>query len=153
MRPYPSQQGGESDQGWLDLAQMATVEVTSEDARFPIESVFASTGGPGWRASRPGEQQIRIIFDQPLKLHRMQLRFDEANSERTQEFVLRWSSAAGRAATEIVRQQWNFSPAGSTREIEHYIVDLDAVSVLELVIEPDLRGPGAVATLSSWCLG
>ena len=129
------------------------MEVTSEDASFPIESVFGSKDGPGWRASQPGEQQIRIIFDQPVSLHRMQLRFDEANSERTQEFVLRWSSATGGSATEIVRQQWNFSPAGSTTEIEHYVVDLDAVSVLELAIDPDLRGLGAVATLASWRLG
>jgi hypothetical protein len=129
------------------------VEVTSEDVNFPIESVFGSKDGPGWRASRPGEQQIRIIFDQPVTLHRTHLRFDEANAERTQEFVLRWCSATGGAATEIVRQQWNFSPAGSTTEIENYIVDLDAVSVLELVIYPDLRRRGAVATLSSWRLG
>ena len=33
----------------------------------------------------------------------------------------------GGSATEIVRQQWNFSPTGSTMEIEHYVVDLDAV--------------------------
>ena len=148
-----TQAGAESDQGWLDLEQIATVEVTSEDASFPIESVFGSTGGPGWRASRPGEQQIRILFDQPVTLHRTQLRFDEANCERTQEFVLRWSSAIGGAPTEIVRQQWNFSPAGSTTEIENYILDLDGVSLLELVIDPDLRGREEVATLSSWRLG
>ena len=40
-----------------------------------------------------------------------------------------------------MRQQWNFSPTGSTTEIEHYVVDLDAVSVLELAIRPDLRRP------------
>ena len=151
---YPTRRpGGESDQGWLDLEQIATVEVTSEDAAFPIESVFGSKNGPGWRASEPGEQQIRIIFDKPVSLHRMQLRFDEANAERTQEFVLRWSSASGGAATEIVRQQWNFSPSGSMTEIEDCVVDLDAVSVLELAIVPDLRGRGAVATLATWRLG
>ena len=41
--------------GWLDLAQIATVEVTSEDPRFPIESVFTN-GGPGWRAAQTGDQ-------------------------------------------------------------------------------------------------
>ena len=51
---------------------------------------------------------------------------------------------------EIVRQQWNFSPAGSTTEIEQYAVDLDAVSVLELSIQPDLSRREAVATLASW---
>ena len=51
---------------------------------------------------------------------------------------------------EIVRQQWNFSPPGSTTEIEDYAVSLDAASVLELAIVPDLRRREAVATLASW---
>jgi hypothetical protein len=33
--------------------------------------------------------------------------------------------------------------------MEHYVVDLDAVSVLELAIRPDLRRPEAVASLAS----
>jgi uncharacterized protein (DUF736 family) len=144
----PTQASRESDQGWLDLEQIATVEVTSEDPSFPIESAFIPNCGPGWRASRKGEQQIRIIFDEPISLHRIQLRFHEAESERTQEFAVRWSSAAGGPEKEIVRQQWNFSPAGSTTEIEDYAVDLDGVSVLELAIQPDMGGRDAVATLA-----
>jgi hypothetical protein len=62
-----------SDVGWLDLAEIATVEVTSEDPRFPIESAFAASG-PGWRASKIGEQQIRLIFDEPASVRRIQLR-------------------------------------------------------------------------------
>src|SRR6516225_1320816 len=92
---HHDQRGGESDSEWLDLEQIATVEVTSEDASFPIEYAFGSRHGPGWRASRGGEQQIRIIFDEPVTLHRIELRFHEAEFERTQEFVLRWSSASG----------------------------------------------------------
>lgn len=144
---------GASDRGWLDLDQIATVEVTSEDPSFPVECAFGSKDGPGWRASQGGEQEIRIIFDEPVSLRRIHLRFEEAESERTQEFTLRWSPAAGGSATEIVRQQWNFSPAGSTTEIEHYVVDLDAVSVLELAIRPDLNRQEAVATLASWRVG
>jgi len=41
-----------SNGGWLPLEQIATVEVTSEDPRFPVESVFASNTGTGWRALR-----------------------------------------------------------------------------------------------------
>jgi hypothetical protein len=63
VESHHAQRGGESDQGWLDLEQIATVEVTSEDPSFPIEYAFGSKDGPGWRASRAGEQQIRIIFD------------------------------------------------------------------------------------------
>jgi hypothetical protein len=79
-----------------------------------------------------------------VSIHWIELRFHEADYERTQEFILRWSSESGGSATEIVRQQWNFSPTGSTTEIEHYAADLDAVSVLELAIRPDLSRPEAV---------
>src|SRR5437763_13688386 len=113
---------GASDQGWLNLEQIATVEVTSEDPRFPIEYALGSNDGPGWRASQGGQQQIRIIFDKPVSVHRIELRFHEADRERTQEFTLHWSSESGGSATEIVRQQWNFSPTGSPTEIEHYVV-------------------------------
>jgi hypothetical protein len=93
------------------------------------------------------------LFDEPVSLHRIQLRFHEVAFERTQEFTLRWSPAKGGSTREIVRQQWNFSPTGSTTEIEDYVVDLDTVSVLELAIHPDLSQRDAVATLASWRLG
>ncbi|HYZ86643.1 MAG TPA: hypothetical protein VE621_19670 [Bryobacteraceae bacterium] len=151
--PHHARQAGHSDKGWLDLEKIATVEVTSEDPNFPIEHAFGANEGAGWRASQGGEQQIRIIFDNPVAVHRMELRFQEAYCERTQEFILRWWSASGGPATEIVRQQWNFNPATSRTEIEDYVVDLDAVSVLELAIRPDLHRPEAVATLASWRVG
>ena len=56
----------------------------------------------------------------------------------------------GGHSQEIVRQQWNFSPAGSTSEVEEYQTDLDGVAVLELAIQPDLEGGGARATLAEW---
>ena len=108
-----------------------------------------SEEGPGWRAAEKGEQQIRIIFDEPVSLRRIQLRFREPHSERLQEFVVRWSPATGGQPREIVRQQWNFSPTGSTAEIEDYMVELAAVSALELTIQPDLSRHEAAATLAS----
>jgi hypothetical protein len=141
----------ESNGGWRDLSQIATVEVTSEDPRFPIESVFAS-GGPGWRAHESGEQQIRLIFDEPISVHRIQLRFDEPAVERTQEFTLRWSFQQGRPSKEIVRQQWNFSAQGSTTEIEDYTVDLEGLCVLELVIRPDIGRRAVIARLGAFLL-
>jgi hypothetical protein len=135
---------------WMDLAEIATVEVTSEDPDFPIESVFSANGGPGWRASQKGEQKIRLIFDQALKVHRIQLHFLEPSRDRLQEFTVRWLAADGGQPKEIVRQQWNFSPAGSTSELEDYEVNLDGVSALELVIRPDLTHNDALATLAAW---
>jgi hypothetical protein len=138
---------------WLDLEQIATVEVTSEDPHFPVEAVFESDSRIGWRASKGGEQQLRIIFDEPTTLHRMQLHFVEPEVERTQEFIIRWSSAQGGPAQDVVRQQWTFSPAGSTSEVEHYDVNLERVSVLELSIRPDLTNGTGRATLVSWRVG
>ena len=138
---------------WLDLGQIAAVEVTSEDPHFPVETVFESDSGIGWRASQDGEQQLRIIFDEPTTLHRMQLHFVEPEVERTQEFILRWSSAQGGPARDVVRQQWTFSTSGSTSEVEHYDVNLEHVSVLELSIRPDLNNGTGRATLVSWRVG
>ena len=69
--------------------------------------------------------------------------------ERTQEFTLRWSQAGG-PFREIVRQQWNFSPQGSSSEVEDYQVQLENVSVLELTLKPDLTPGTAYATLAAW---
>jgi hypothetical protein len=140
---------GKSDAAWLHLSEIATVEVTSEQDNFPIETVFTGSGSPGWRAGRAGAQRIRVVFDNPAALRRIRLHFHEPGEERTQEFTLSWCPAAG-GCREIVRQQWNFSPAGSTTEIEDYAVNLEGVSALELAIDPDISGYGRVATLESW---
>ena len=138
-----------SEQQWLELEQIAQVEVTSEDPNFPIESALAAREGPGWRAAEPGKQIIRILLDNPRPLRRIRLEFSEPEIERTQEFTLRWSQAGG-PFREIVRQQWNFSPQGSTSEIEDYQVQLEKVSALELTLKPDLTPDTAFATLAAW---
>jgi hypothetical protein len=90
----------------MDLGQIATVEVTSEDPNFPIEAAFSADGGPGWRASQKEEQQIPLIFDHALAVRRIQLHFLEPTQDRLQEFTVRWLTAAGGKPREIVRQQW-----------------------------------------------
>ena len=132
---------------WLDLECLIQIEVTSEDAAYPIESALVHAGGPGWRAEGPGEQTIRLLFDEPVKLRRVRLVFREEVQGRTQEFVLRWSCDGGRTYREIVRQQYTFSPPGTTREIEEYAVDFDGMTALELRIVPDIGGGDAFASL------
>jgi len=135
--------------GWLDVERAALVEVTSEENDHPVESAFALGDAPGWRAAAPGTQTIRLIFDQPQKLRCISLVFEENDIPRTQEFVLRWSPDGGSSVREIVRQQWNFSPGVSTREVEEYQVDLSGVTVLELVINPNIGGGVARASLKN----
>ena len=132
---------------WLDVERAAVVEVTSEEKTFPVESVFNSGDAQGWRAALPGSQTIRLVFDQPQRLKHISLVFEESETARTQEFVLRWSKDEGSPVREIVRQQWNFSPPSSVREVEEYQVDLTAVGVLELIITPNIGGGDARASL------
>ncbi len=142
------QSAAAGDQGWLDLDKTASVEVSSEDEHYPIESALLGDEKRGWRAAKPGSQTIRLIFDSPQRLKRIFLDFEDSQVLRTQEFVLRWSSHVGQPFREIVRQQWNFSSPGGVREIEDYAVDLSDVGVLELVIVPDTGGGGALASLT-----
>ena len=137
-----------TERGWLDLGKLARVEISSEDASHPIDSALQPEGGSGWRAAEPGLQVIRLLFDQPLRVSRISLRFNEKEVSRTQEFVLRWSHDHGRTYREIVRQQYNFNPPGTTSEQEDYTVDLSGVTALELDIMPDVSGSGARASLA-----
>jgi hypothetical protein len=75
------------------------------------------------------------------------LEFSEPEFERTQEFVLCWSDGTAGPFREIVRQQWNFSPHGATKEIEDYQFRLENVLALELIIKPG--GNDSFATLSA----
>jgi hypothetical protein len=149
---YP-QQGALADENWLSMEGLAEVEVTSEALAYSIEGALLPVPSAGWRASGPGPQTIRLHFRPPQPLTRILLYFVETEMERTQEYTLRWSPGYGEPFHEIVRQQWNFSPRGSTCEIEDHCVELPSVAILELNIIPDIRsGTKAVASLAHWKL-
>ena len=136
-------------EGRLDVERAAMVEITSEDKDYPVESAFASREAQGWRAAEAGMQTIRLVFDQPQRLKRISVVFEEKEIARTQEFVLRWSADGGNSFREIVRQQWNFSPPETIREVEEYQVELASVTVLELIIVPNVSGGSVRASLKS----
>jgi hypothetical protein len=136
-------------ESWLDVEGQAVVEVTSEDKNYPVESAFVSGDAQGWRAAAPGSQTIRLVFDHPQRLRCISLVFEESETARTQEFVLRWSPDGGNSVKEIVRQQWNFSPPDSVREVEEYQVELSTVTILELIINPNISGGVARASLKN----
>jgi hypothetical protein len=134
------------EDNWLDIEKIAEVEITSESERYPIESALILDSTSGWVAGKEGKQTIRIVFDEPQKINRVMLKFAEPSIGRTQEFVLKWSAENGESH-EIARQQWNFSPDGSTIEVEDYHVNLANVTVLELCINPDISRRDAIASL------
>ena len=133
---------------WLDLHELATAEISSEDPEHPIENALPGGKEGGWRAAAPGLQVIRLIFDKPQPIRRIRLEFREGQRQRSQEFVLLATLASGQTQ-EVVRQQWTFSPGGSVVEVEDYTVDLPGVLSLELKIDPGRHDHQAVASLES----
>ena len=45
------------------MEAISEVEVTSEEATYPIESALIPNHGVGWRAAEGGKQTIRLHFD------------------------------------------------------------------------------------------
>ena len=136
---------------WLDLDKVAEVEISSEDVRYPIENALSLDTDPlGWVAAQSGAQTVRLVFSDPRHIKRIRLVFVETYIARTQEYVLRWSGDGGHSYRNIVRQQWNFNPDGTTREEEDFRVDLPGVTTLELHIIPEINGGSAKATLARW---
>ncbi|TVP84037.1 MAG: carbohydrate-binding protein [Thioalkalivibrio sp.] len=145
----PDRQGAnERDGDWLDLEQVAEVEISSEDPEHPIERALVPGAPGGWVAGGPGEQTIRLVFPEPVSIRRVRLHFEETQQERTQQFVLRWSADRGESFHEALRQQWNFSPEDAWRETEDVHLGVPGVTALELVIIPDISGGPARASLA-----
>jgi hypothetical protein len=134
---------------WLDLDQAARVEVSSEAEGYPVEGALLKDVRGGWRASEPGSQTIRLLFDQPQTIRVIRLVFKEREFARTQEFVLRWLPQGTRDWKDVVRQQWNFSPPVAEDESEEYKVNLPSATGLELSIRPDISGGETRASLES----
>lgn len=144
----PELAGEPSSADWLDIEAIAEAEISSEDTAHPIEAALLADRSGGWRAAGPGRQTIRLRFAPPQHLRRIRLVFVETATARTQEYLLRWSADGGRTFQDVVRQQWNFDPQAAACETEEHRVDLPQVSVLELLIDPDIdHGPG-VASLA-----
>jgi XRCC1 N terminal domain len=125
----------------FDLESVASFEISSEDAKHPIENALGEDQ-QSWRAAEDGEQTIRITFDSPQTISRIGLCFEESNVARTQEFVLLWRSLQEPNWREIVRQQFNFSPPNTTIEREEFNVSLNNVISIELKIVPEIGGKG-----------
>jgi hypothetical protein len=137
-----------SDPNYLDLENLAQVEISSESQEHPIESAIVEGSALGWQAANSGEQTIRLIFDQPQSIKHIFLQFDELEHSRTQEFVLLWRGENEDIFREILRQQYHFSPPLTTQEIENYTVDLKHLKALELRIIPNISDGKACAKLT-----
>ena len=92
----------------------------------------------GWRASEPGIQTIRLLFNQPQSILVIRLVFKEKEFARTQAFVLRWLQQGKGTWKDVIRRQWNFRPPITEIECEEYNVDLRSATGFELSVCPDI---------------
>jgi hypothetical protein len=138
-----------------DIASIATVLVTSEDPDHPIDHVFDDQRGPGasrWIAAQPGEQTLILAFDAPQMIRKVLVEIEEPNISRTQEMDVSVSNDGGQTYRELVRQEYTFSPPGTSLEREEWSINADGVSHLRLRIKPEKGGKACRATLSTLAL-
>ena len=141
--------------GELDVVAIATVLVTSETADHPVENAFDARRGPGgsrWVAETPGEQTLILAFDTPQTIQQVLLEVEENQVSRTQELQLAISLDGGRTYRELLRQEYNFSPPGTTFEREEWLVAAEGVTHLRLWIKPDKGNRHGRASLTSLSL-
>jgi hypothetical protein len=138
--------------GAKDIAAIATVWVTSEAADAPIDCAFDQCRGPGgsrWVAAMPGEQRLILAFDIPQTIRMISMEVEESEVSRTQVLHVSLSSDGGQTYQALRRQEYTFSPPGTTFEREEWAVTVEAVTHLQLVITPDKGGQPCRATLTS----
>ena len=136
----------------FNVAALATVAVTSEAADHPVENAFDNRRGPGgsrWVAETPGDQTLLLAFDAPQNLHQVSLEVEETQVSRTQELQLAVSDDGGKTYRELLRQEFNFSPSGTTFEREEWTVAAENVTHLRLRLKPDKGGRPSRASLTS----
>jgi hypothetical protein len=141
--------------GEIDIAAVAAVQVTSEAPEHPVDFAFDHHRGPGgnrWIAGEPGEQTLILAFDAPQAIRRVALEVEEPEVARTQELQLAVSTDGGRTYREVLRQEYNFSPPGTSFEREDWTLDAVGVTHLRLMIRPDKGSKPCRATITSLAL-
>jgi hypothetical protein len=150
--PAPADPGARSEAGGMCIPELATVLVTSEAAEHPVDCLFDGHDGPGgtrWVAAEDGEQVLILAFDKPQTIQEVGLETEELQASRTQVLTLSLSQDGGRTYREILRQEFNFSPPGTTFERERWIVSAPMVSHLRVTIRPDKGDKLGRASLTS----
>jgi F5/8 type C domain len=139
----------------LDVSSLARVLVSSEERDHPVDLAFDGQSGPGatrWIAAEAGEQTLIVAFDRPQTLRAIRLEMEEPHVARTQELQVAVSTDGGESYREIVRQEYTFSPPGTSLEHERWSIETGDVTHLRVVIRPDKGGVACRATVTTLAL-
>ncbi len=153
LNPHPATPDVTTNE--IDIAAVATVQVTSEAPDHPIDLALDDHRGPGgtrWIAGEAGEQTVILAFDSPQTINQILLEVEEPEVARTQDLQLSLSCDGGRTYRELLRHEFNFSPGGTTFEREKWTVSAQGLTHLRLVIKPEKGNKPSRATLTSLVL-
>ena len=155
LRPDSETMSPKTSATTMSVADIASVQVSSEDPSYPIDHAFDNHRGPGgtrWMAGEVGEQTIILAFDQPQRVQKVGLEIEEPETSRTQELSLAVSRDGGHTYREVLRQEYNFSPPHTTFERESWAMPVENMTHLRLTIKPDKGGRPSRATVTSLTL-
>jgi hypothetical protein len=151
LQPVESHRSG----GEILIADTATVLVTSELPDHPIDHMCDGQRGPGstrWIAEQPGDQTVVLAFDTAQNINIVSLEIEETEVSRTQEVTLATSRDGGQTYRELLRQEFNFSPSGTTFEHEEWRLAAEGITNLRVWIRPDKGGKPCRASITSLVL-
>lgn len=137
------------------IAETATVLVTSELPDHPIDHMCDGQRGPGstrWIAEQAGDQTVVLAFDTAQNINMVSLEIEETEVSRTQEVTLATSRDGGQTYRELLRQEFNFSPSGTTFEHEEWRLAAEGITNLRVWIRPDKGGKPCRASITSLVL-
>jgi len=80
LRPDSETKSPKTSASTMSVADIASVQVSSEDPSYPIDHAFDNRSGPGgtrWVAAETGEQTIILAFDQPQRVQKVGLEIEE----------------------------------------------------------------------------
>jgi hypothetical protein len=151
LQPVASHRSG----GEILIAETATVLVASELPDHPIDHMCDGQRGPGstrWIAEQPGDQTVVLAFDTAQNISMVSLEIEETEVSRTQEVTLATSRDGGLTYRELLRQEFNFSPSGTTFEHEEWRLAAEDITNLRVWIRPDKGGKPCRASITSLVL-
>jgi hypothetical protein len=93
-----------------------------------------------------------LAFDTPQTIRTVTLEVEELEVSRTQELDLSVSDDGGKTYRELLRQEYNFSPPGTTFQREEWTICGEHISHLRLRIKPDKGNHSGRAKLTSLVL-
>lgn len=123
----------------LDVASLASVEVSSEQELYPIDNVFdgrVGQGGSCWVAASYGAQTVNLRFHAPTDIESVTIESEELGITCTQQIDVAGWSAHREAGFESPARVLHYSPYGPSFHREVWELAERGVTHLWLRVTP-----------------